>query len=286
LEPDNKAGLKSKHQFRLLIVDCAKLQEDRKWEEAKAAVEKALALPGVSGEQKQDAYMNEGEICYMQQDLVGVVACLNKAVDAAPDKPQVARLKSMVQRFKPIAEAQESIPKLKAGLAKAQGLDRAKLLDQLIEAYAKMAVVGKAAPPQDLEKWSREIMALDPDNKAGMKRKYEFRVLIAEARKLLIAKKGAEAETVIDKALALHDLTGEQTQEGKVLLGTYYFRTNEYQKAVDCLKTGLAAAPESERAPMIQYMLQQAESALAKQKAHEEAGKPKAEKETGKPKAN
>ena len=62
-------------------------------------MEKALALPGVSGEQKQDAYMNEGEICYMQQDLVGVVACLNKAVDAAPDNPQVARLKSMVQRF-------------------------------------------------------------------------------------------------------------------------------------------------------------------------------------------
>ena len=60
-----------------------------------------------------------------------------------------------------------------------------------------------------------------------------------------------------------------------MLLGTYYFRTNEYQKAVDCLKTGLAAAPESERAPMIQYMLQQAENALAKQKAKEEAGKPK-----------
>ena len=66
----------------------------------------------------------------------------------------------------------------------------------------------------------------------------------------------------IHKREALHDLTGEQTQEGKAPLGTYYFRTNEYQKAVDCLKTGLAAAPESERSPMIQYMFQQAEQTV------------------------
>ena len=79
-----------------------------------------------------------------------------------------AEIHGPVQEFKPIAEAQEAIPKLKAGLAKAQGLS-AQAPGPTIEAYAKMAVIGKAAPPQDLESGRRKLRRGQPDNKAGMK---------------------------------------------------------------------------------------------------------------------
>ena len=40
-----QGGAESKHQFRLLMVELRQVQETRKWEEAKAAVEKALLCP-------------------------------------------------------------------------------------------------------------------------------------------------------------------------------------------------------------------------------------------------
>ena len=109
-----------------------------KLDEAKAAVEKAVAMTGISGEQKQDAYFAQGECFYMSKDFAGLVACLKKGVEAAPDSAKAANLKGMIARFAKQAEAQEAVAKLKADLEKATGLDRAKLLDRLIDAYARL----------------------------------------------------------------------------------------------------------------------------------------------------
>ena len=46
-----------------------------------------------------------------------------------------------IKQFTKVAEAQEAADKLEAGLAKAEGLDRAKLLDKLIDAKQKLAPV-------------------------------------------------------------------------------------------------------------------------------------------------
>ena len=73
LDADNKAGLKIKHEFRLSMADYNKLKEKQKFANAKAALEKALALDGISAEQKQSCYMAEGELCFMQRDFAGIV---------------------------------------------------------------------------------------------------------------------------------------------------------------------------------------------------------------------
>ena len=90
LDADNKAGLKTKHQFRLFMAECAAMKKKRKWDEAKAAAEKALALAGITGEQKQGVYMALAEMASVRKDFAGIVDCLGKALDAEPEQSQGA----------------------------------------------------------------------------------------------------------------------------------------------------------------------------------------------------
>ena len=141
LDADNKAGLKIKHEFRLSMADYNKLKEKQKFADAKAALEKALALDGISAEQKQSCYMAEGELCFMQRDFAGIVKCLQRAIEVDPKSNDASQAKAMIERFKPIMDAQEAVAKLKSNLDGTEGLDRAKLLDKLIEAQMKMVPV-------------------------------------------------------------------------------------------------------------------------------------------------
>ena len=282
LDADNKAGLKHKYEYRLLLAESAKLKETRKFDEAKLVIDKALAVPGLTGEQKQDAYFTQGECCFYLQDYAGIVACLKKAHEAAPQSAKASSIQEMQQRFAPIAEAQETVARIKGELDKAQGLDRAKLLDQMIDARSKLGQFARDAnPAQDIEKWTQEIITLDADNKAGLKGKYQFRVLVAESGKLLREKKFDEAQAVLDKALAIPALTGEQVQEARFTQGTGYLNQQDYQKAADSFKKALEAAPDGPRAPAAQAMLRRAESESEKQKSKEQ---PKAEPKQAEPK--
>ena len=74
----------------------------------------------------------------------------------------------------------QNVLALKAKLDKTQGLDRAKLLDEIVEGYEKLG-----NESEEVAAWSKEIIALDPDNKAGLKVKYEFPLTLDEAMKLL-----------------------------------------------------------------------------------------------------
>ena len=51
------------------------------------------------------------------------------------------------------------------------------------------------------------------------------------------------------------------------MLGTLYARDGAYEKAVDCLKKALAAAPKSDKARMIQVFIQRTERELKRQQA-------------------
>ena len=220
LDAQNKAGLKPKYQCRLLMAQFAELKEAEKFDEAKAVIEKIVALKGVSGQQKQDAYFALGEVCFHEKDFPGIIACLKKALDAAPDGAKVAAIKATIARFKDIAEAQESVARIKADLKKAEGLDRARLLDKLIDARTNVSrFVQDETLPEDVQKWSKEIADLDPGNKTGLKRKYEFRALLTESEHLLKEQKNQEAQDSLDKALAIAGLTGEQIQEARFLQG-------------------------------------------------------------------
>jgi TolA-binding protein len=268
LDAQNKAGLKPKYQCRLLMARFAELKEAEKLDEAKAVIGKIVALRGVSGQQKQDAYFALGEVCFQQKDFPGVIASLKKALDAAPDGAKVAAIKAASARFKDVAEAQESVARIKADLKRTQGLDRARLLDRLIDARTS---VGRFVPdetlPEDVQKWSKEIAGLDPQNKAGLKKKYEFRALLTESEQLLKERKNQEAQDSLDKALALAGLTGEQIQEARFLQGRCRIGRKDLAGALDSFKKALQAAPEGPEAPMLKLMIQQCESRLAKQKA-------------------
>lgn len=276
LDSENKAGLRVKYEFRCLMAEATKLEEGRKFDEAKAAFDKALALPGITGEQRQDAYFAQGECYFHKQDFASVVACLKKAQAAAPDSPKVPDIKSMIERFAGIAETQQAVAKLEAELKTAQGLDRAKVLDRLIDASAKLGLFGLGANlAEKTPQWSREIIALDADNKAGLKRKYEFQGFLAEAEQLIQSGKADQADAVLDKALALPELKAEQIQDAQFLKGNSRFARGRFQPALECLQKALAAAHESPKSSGIKDLIQRCETALATERAKQtEPAKP------------
>ncbi len=207
LDPENTAGLKVKYTLRGLLADAGNLNDQGKRAEALGVLEKAAALEGLSGEQRQEVYFRQGECNFYLRDFAAVVAALNKAVEAAPESDQVAQFKQMIERFTPMAEVQAALAKLKTEVEKAEGLERAKILDQMVEAQSKL---NQGRPSEDVEKWSSEIIALDPENKAGLKAKYEFNAIRQEAVAHLRARDFDKVQAALDKALAIPGLTDEQ----------------------------------------------------------------------------
>jgi tetratricopeptide (TPR) repeat protein len=167
-----------------------------------------------------------------------------------------------------VAEAQESVVKIKADLEKAKGPDRARLLDKLVIARTTVSrFVPDKTLPDDVEKWSKEIVALDPQNKTGLKKKYEFRVLMMGSEHLLAKGKGPDAQETLDKALALAGLTGEEIQEARFLQGRGRMGQKDVPGAIECFRKALDAAPSGPLTPILKIFIQRCESQLAKQKS-------------------
>jgi thioredoxin-related protein len=304
LDAENKGGLKVKHQFRMLMAEFSELRDNqsvaeakavaekmlalpgisseqqmdaylglsqlyrgsRQYAEANAAADKALAVPGITGEQKQGAYMAKCECEFAQGNFVGVVACLKKGIESAPNSEDAEQFKVIIEQFKPKAEAQQAIGKLKAELANVKGLERAKLLDKLIEAWEKVGGRSRDVSAQQVDKWSREIVALDADGKANLKKKYEFRNLMGDAMKL--QGKVVEYRAAIEKALALPGLTGEQIQLSRVALARSYLSENDAKNGLEQLQKAVDAAPDT---PLGQNI----KNSMASIKEQMEANKPK-----------
>ncbi|MGB7734608.1 MAG: thioredoxin family protein [Thermoguttaceae bacterium] len=161
-----------------------------------------------------------------------------------------------------------SLAELRTQLPTATGLDRAKLLDQLIEAYNKLGnEIG------DIAGWRKEIVALDSDNKAGLKRKYEFRMYVDGAQKALSAAKPAVAEAAIDKALALSDLNPQQIQRATIVKSNCCLAREDYQASLDCLRKALDAAPKGQNADTLKALIRRSEKLLEAQRAKKADGK-------------
>jgi thioredoxin-related protein len=177
LDADNKAGLRGKHEFRLCIAEFEKLMNDRKLVEGKKKLDEALAIQGITADQKKIA----------QEQL---------------------------DRLTPIFAAQEAAVELKAKLQAAKGLDRAKILDKLIEADKTIApfMPGDevAQTIQDVRNWAQEIVNLDAKNEAGLKSKYGFQVKMMEVITQAQSGNVDKALAALDEAEALPDLTDRQ----------------------------------------------------------------------------
>ena len=212
LDPDNKAGLRVKHEFRMLMAEKAnELKEGHKYKDAAATLNKAVALDGATSAQKQTAYMAKAELCFMQKDFAGVVECAENMIKADPKGLLAAQGKALLKQYKPMAEAQETVARLKKELEKSEGVERAKLLDQLVDALPKLGPLtmdpGRA---RDIAKYKKEIVALDAENKAGLKTKYELRDLVDEAAKFAKSKDAEKAQAALEKARSLPGLNDEQ----------------------------------------------------------------------------
>jgi thioredoxin-related protein len=273
LDPDNKSGLKSKHEFVLLMAEFNELKDQRKLVEAKAVADKLLALPGVASEQRQSACMPLCEFFFGQGDFVTLVACLKKGIEAGPDSPQANQFKTILKQFQPMADAQQAVVKLKVELDTVKGLDRAKVLDKLVEAQSKLASVSRGGGAgQDIEKWSREIVTLDADNKAGLKTKYECRLMVGDAGKLFQQPgKQDEGHALIAKALALPGVTGELKQQAYFVDAMSYVKEKEFEKGIEGLKKALDAAPESRQAAFIKQLIERVETQVKAQKGDKKA---------------
>jgi len=283
LDHENKAGLKPKYEFRVLMADAVKLIAEKKFNEAKAAFDKALAVSPIMPEQKQDAYLAQGEAFFRLNDFAGLVACLKKAQEAVPNGSRAAQIKQLFERFKDVGQMQEAVAKIKAHLEKAKGIERAKLLDQLIDAQGKLnnSEVG-GVPPAELAKLSKEIVALDADNKAGLRQKHEIRVALADAMGLSAEGKAVEAGTVIDKVLATPDLLPDQLQELQCARGNCYLMAGKAQKGLEWLKKAIKAAPQGRLVPAITNMIHFCEEQIEKEK--QQAGQqPKQKPKTEEP---
>ncbi len=155
-----------------------------------------------------------------------------------------------------------NVTKLRAQLPDATGLDRARLMDQLIGGYVKL---GNEIPA--LGAWRKQIVALDSDNQAGLKQKYEFRVCLDDARAALASGKPKIAEATIDKVLALPNLKPVQIQRGSIVKGNCLLARKDYQASLDCLKKALDLAPKSPNADTLKDLIKKSEKLLESQSA-------------------
>jgi thioredoxin-related protein len=256
LDADNKAGLKVKYEFPLTVAEANKLAQTGKAEEARKLLDKALSLKGIPAEMRQEGYMAKVQISFSERKFVEVVSTLKEAKDAAPESPMAKRIDALIAQFSKVAEAQEAANKLEAGLANSKGLDRAKLLDKLIDAKQQLTSFDPLAGAS-IAKWSKEIVELDPDNKAGLKQKYQFKSVLNEATTLMRTGKPDEASKTLDKALETEGISAEDTQQAQLLKAQIFLMQQKNDEAVALMKKALEAAPQSKVAPRIQSMLRQ-----------------------------
>lgn len=141
----------------------------------------------------------------------------------------------------------EAVLALKAKLPGTTGVERAKILDELVE---------KTSMPNDETKaYPKEIMELDADGKAGLKIKYEVMDMGKQAMALLRQRKSKEATEICDKALALKGLPVASRQELLFLKSQILFGEGDKKGAKAMLQKAAALAPDSDLGKQIEGIL-------------------------------
>ena len=249
LDPDNKAGLKLKYEFPMKIAAAEKLAESGKSAEALDLLDKALALKGVSGDLLQEGYMAKAGILETESKFADLLPVLKAAKEAAPQSEHAGHIGELVEHFTKVADADQLIHKLEPQLAGSKGLDRARLLDKLITATEKLPENPPAA--EKVEKWSKEVIELDADNKAGLKKKYQIQAALNEVMELVGNGKEEEGSAALDKVLKTPGIGGEELQKAYFLKAQISNSQHRTADEASFLKKALDAAPDSEMAPML-----------------------------------
>jgi tetratricopeptide (TPR) repeat protein len=72
--------------------------QEQKLDEAHAALDKALALPGLAGEQLQEVQLVKATCHASNQEFQKSLDCCQKALEAAPESPRARMARSLMQR--------------------------------------------------------------------------------------------------------------------------------------------------------------------------------------------
>jgi len=129
-------------------------------------------------------------------------------------------------------------------------MDRVRLLDKAVDGIDLPLLVEFYGDVID------QIMALDKDNKAGIKKKYEFRVRAARAEKALGSRDTEKAIELYEAMIRDFRPTGGQAQGLYFSLSEAHFGAKQMDKAKTNLAKALQAAPESQTASRIKMIME------------------------------
>lgn len=166
--------------------------------------------------------------------------------------------------LKHLAELRQKGTKLAENLKLAESpdlkpLEKVGLLDKAVDGMDMSVLVAFYADVLD------EIISLDKDNKAGIRKKYEMRMRVAQAEKALAESNAAKAIELYQAIIRDFKPQGEQAQSLYFSLSEAHFGARQMDKAKANLAKALQAAPESKNASMIKAIMKRHFSESAEQ---------------------
>ena len=232
LDADNKAGLKIKYQFRQLLAEADVLKENRKFDEAKAVFDKAVGPARHQRRTEARRLLRPRRVLLPLEGLRRRRRLPEEGRRSRPGQPEGGEHPGHDPAFRSDGRRPRGRRQDQGASGRRSGPGPRQIAGP---ADRRPDQAPQSIPDpdlaQDIEKWSQEIMALDAENKAGLKSKYEVRVLLTEAQSRLRDQKLDEAHAVLDKALALPGLAGEPLQEVQLAKAVCYAAQRSSRRA-------------------------------------------------------
>lgn len=129
------------------------------------------------------------------------------------------------------------------------GVERAKLLHEVIKTTPDELAV------KQHEEDMKQIVALDPENAAGLKSIYQLKLRKGEAQAAMDARDFKKAAGVFETIVAEFKPTGQELQDLWMEAGAPYFYLKDMDGVRKCLDNALKAAPEGEQVERINAMM-------------------------------
>jgi tetratricopeptide (TPR) repeat protein len=165
-----------------------------------------------------------------------------------------------LKNMKAMLAAEDELKKATAVLDKSIGLDRARALDRLITAQEMLCQYRHLENGnKEVAEYCQEILALDPNDKTGLKTKIETRLHLIEASSLFASGKYAEAKAAFERYLRCPSLTAEQIQHAYYAQGVCWTMLKQPEKGLVFYKKALDAAPQSDNALLYKALIAETE---------------------------
>lgn len=99
LDASDRTGLKKKYVFRLDISDAWRCYRENRLDDGQLACDRAMAIPGLMPEQRQEALSVKGDLYSVQKNNAKALEYYQKALDAMPQGPRARQLKEAVSQL-------------------------------------------------------------------------------------------------------------------------------------------------------------------------------------------